>query len=361
LKTKIWILAIGVLSLLVVSGCTVGIKDHVDSPGSLPLQVIAFGSCAHQNHAQPIWESINAESADLFVFLGDNIYGDTEDMEVLRSKYEKLATKPGFAELRKKTRTIAIWDDHDFGVGDGGADYPMKEQSRVVMLDFWDEPEDSPRRYRENGIYTAYRFGPAGQRVQVILLDLRWNRSPLKETESGADKIGRAEKNMGPYVPSEDVDAVLVGEPQWSWLEEQLSEPADVRIIASSIQVLPEFSGWESWANFPNERNRLFSLLEELGTSGVFFISGDMHWSELSRVDEAIDYPLWEITSSGLTRSKKTVSPNIHRVVEPYTKPNYGLIEIDWDRRDPQITLSIRDVAGKTVTQQEIGLRELSQ
>jgi alkaline phosphatase D len=352
-------LAIGILGVLVFPGCTVGVKDDAVSRGSPPMQVIAFGSCAHQNRAQPIWESINAESADLFVFLGDNIYGDTEDMEVLQSKYEKLAAKPGFAELRKKTRTIAIWDDHDFGVDDGGVDYPMKEQSRAVMLDFWDEPEDSQRRYRDSGIYTAYEFGPAGQRVQVILLDLRWNRSPLEETALGKKDIDRTAKNMGPYVPSEDPDAVLVGEPQWSWLEEQLREPADVRIIASSIQILPEFSGWESWANFPNERNRLLSLLNNLGTNGVFFISGDMHWSELSRVDDAIDFPLWEITSSGLTRSKKTVSPNIHRVVEPYTKPNYGLIEIDWDKRDPQITLSIKDVAGRTVARQEISLREL--
>ena len=346
--------------MLFVSSCTVGVKENAARPENPPLQVIAFGSCAHQNRAQPIWESINAESADLFIFLGDNIYGDTEDMEVLQSRYEKLAAKPGFVELRKKTRTIAIWDDHDFGVDDGGVDYPMKEQSRAIMLDFWGEPDDSPRRNRDSGIYAAYKFGSAGRRVQVILLDLRWNRSPLEETEFGKKNIDRAAKNMGPYVPSDGPEAVLVGEPQWSWLEQQLREPADVRIIASSIQVLPEFSGWESWANFPNERNRLFSLLKNLGTNGVFFISGDMHWSELSRVDEVADYPLWEITSSGLTRSKKTVSPNMHRVVEPYTEPNYGLIEIDWDKRDPQITLSIKDVAGQTVTQQEIGLRELA-
>jgi len=345
---------------LVVSNCAVGVKDDAVSQRNSPPQIIAFGSCAHQNHAQPIWEAINAESPDLFIFLGDNVYGDTEDMEVLRSKYEKLAAKPGFVELREKTRTIAIWDDHDFGVDDGGVDYPMKEQSRAVMLDFWEEPEDSPRRNRESGIHTTYTFGPIGRRVQVILLDLRWNRSPLAEVELGKKNPDRIAKNMGPYVPSQDADAVLVGEPQWSWLEEQLSQPADVRIIASSIQILPEFSGWESWANFPNERYRLFSLLKKLNTSGVFFISGDMHWSELSRVDEAIDYPLWEITSSGLTRSKKTVSPNIHRVVEPYTKPNYGLIEIDWDQSDPQITLSIRDVAGQTVAQRDVGLSELS-
>jgi alkaline phosphatase D len=360
LKTGLGILAIVVLSVLIISSCTARVKDNAVSQGNSPLQIIAFGSCAHQNHKQPIWEAVNAESPDLFVFLGDNIYGDTEDMEVLRTKYEQLAAKPGFAELRENTQTIAIWDDHDYGVDDGGVEYPMKEQSRTVMLDFWDEPEGSPRRSQEGGIFTAYTFGPVGQRVQVILLDLRWNRSPLEEVETGKKNPERIAKNMGPYAPSQDANSVLVGEPQWSWLEDQLRQPADVRIIASSVQVLPEFSGWESWANFPHERKRLFSLLDELDTKGVFFISGDMHWSELSRIDDAIDYPLWEITSSGLTRTKKTVSPNLHRVVEPYTDLHYGLIEIDWGKRDPQITLSIRGVVGQTVAQQQIGLSELS-
>jgi len=359
LKTNNAVLRFIVLSLVVCGGCATEVRNGAAGAPTPPLQVIAFGSCALQKHRQPIWAAVNADSPDLFVFLGDNIYGDTEDMDVLQAKYDMLAAKHGFIELRQNTQTVAIWDDHDYGVDDGGAEYPMKEQSRKVMLDFWDEPEDSPRRSQEGGIFTAYTFGPAGQRVQVILLDLRWNRSPLEKIELGKKNPDRVAKHMGPYVPSQDADAVLVGEQQWSWLEQQLREPADIRIIASGIQVLPEFSGWESWANFPHERHRLFSLLDELGTNGVFFISGDMHWSELSRIDDAIDYPLWEITSSGLTRSKKTVSPNIHRVVEPYTDLHYGLIEIDWDQRDPQITFSIRDVVGQIVAQRDISLSEL--
>jgi len=329
----------------------------LDSPielRSTPLQVIAFGSCADQDHKQPIWSAINAESADLFIFLVFNIYGDTEDMEVLRSKYQKLADNPGFSELRKHTPTIAIWDDHDFGVNDGGADYPMKQQSREIMLDFWREPENSPRRQRNDGIYAAYQFGPIGQRVQIILLDLRWNRSPLQQVTLGAYNIGRIAKNMGPFKPIEDPAAVLLGEPQWSWLEEQLGEPADVRIIASSIQLLPEFTGWESWANFPHERKRLLAMLNKLGTTGVFFISGDTHWSELSRIDDATAYPLWEITSSGLTEEWKKVSPNKHRIGEPYAEANYGLIEIDWSQPAPAIVLSIKNVTGHTVMQQRI-------
>ena len=165
----------------------------------------------------------------------------------------------------------------------------------------------------------------------------------------------------GPFAAIEDADAVLLGEPQWSWLEQQLSVPADIRIICSSIQLVPQFNGWEFWANFPDERKRLFSLLKRLGAKGVFIISGDTHWSELSRIDKVIDYSLWEMTSSGLTEEWKKVSPNIHRVGAAYSQVNYGLIEIDWDQPDPQITLSIKGVIGQTVIQQHIMLHELQQ
>lgn len=326
---------------------------------TLPLQSIAFGSCVHEEHEQPIWAAINAESPDLFIFLGDNIYGDTEDMDVMRSKYQKLASNTGFATLRANTPIIAIWDDHDYGADNAGIEYPMKEESRQVMLDFWDEPADSARRSREDGIYTEYQYGPEGQRVQIILLDLRWNRTALKKVSFGHANPNRIAKDMGPYVANDDADAVMMGESQWAWLEDQLNKPADLRIIGSGIQLLPEFTGWESWANFPHERERLFSLLRKTGSKGVFIISGDTHWSELSRVDVATDYPLWEITSSGLTEEWKKVSPNKHRVGRSYSKANYGLIEIDWDAITPTVSFSIKDVSGKTRIQQLLNLSDL--
>ena len=343
------------LSLILVTTAEFALADDK------PLQTIAFGSCVHQDHPQPVWTAVNADAPDLFVFLGDNIYGDTEDMEVMQAKYRKLAGNPGFAELRASTPTIAIWDDHDFGENDAGLEYPMKEESRQVMLDFWDEPADSARRTREDGIYAAYEYGPEGMRVQIILLDLRWNRTALNSVTLGSYNPGRIAKDMGPFVASEDPEAVLLGEPQWRWLEEQLGKPADLRIIGSSVQLLPEFSGWESWANFPEERSRLFSLLRKLDSKGVVIISGDTHWSEISRVDDATNYSLWEVTSSGLTEEWKKVSPNVHRVGNAYSDANYGLIEIDWEKMSPSVAFSIKDVAGNTVMSQQLSLSELQQ
>ncbi len=331
-------------------------RPHVDDR---VLEVIAFGSCVHQDHPQPIWAAINAERADLFVFLGDNVYGDTEDMSVLRAQYRKLADNRGFRELARTTPLVATWDDHDFGMNDAGADYPMKAESRQIMLDFFGEPAESARRHREDGIYTSYRFGPSGRRVQLILLDLRWNRSPLQRADEATIAGEREPAGMGPYVPVAGPDAVLLGEAQWRWLERELERPADVRIIASSLQLLTEFNGWESWANFPAERERLFALLRRLGTEGVFIVSGDSHWAELSRLDGALDYPLWDLTSSGLTEEWHRVSPNPRRQGEAYAGANYGLMEIDWQLPDPAITLTIRDVHGNVVISHRLRLGDL--
>ena len=87
---------------------------------------IAFGACAHENKPQPIWDAIVNTKPDLFIFAGDNIYADTEDMEVMKAKYAKLAAKPGYKSLLETCPVLATWDDHDFGVNDGGKHYSMK-------------------------------------------------------------------------------------------------------------------------------------------------------------------------------------------------------------------------------------------
>lgn len=319
------------------------------------IQRIAFGSCSHQDKPQPIWSEVLAADPDLFIFLGDNIYGDSQDPEVLAAKYQKLAAVPGIQRLRESTEIIAIWDDHDYGQNDGGAEYASKEESRRVMLDFWDEPDDSPRRTRDSGIYTSYLYGEAGRKVQVILLDLRWNRSPLAVVKDPLRREGRELGNRGPYEASLAKGATLMGEPQWQWLENELQVEADVRIIGSSIQLLAEFTGWETWANYPKDRQRFFELLEKHQQEPVLILSGDVHWSEYSEIRETANgWPLLELTSSGLTEEWKAISPNRHRVGEAFAVANFGLIEIDWSSEIPAFDLNIRDVSGTNLIQRRV-------
>ncbi len=342
-------------SVLFIAFSQVVVADAEDTT----VSKIAFGSCAKESKDQPIWTAVLAEEPDVFVFLGDNIYADTYDPAVIEKKYQKLAEKPGFKMLRERVDVIATWDDHDYGQNDAGVENPIKRESKKAMLDFWGVAEDSPRRGREGGIYGAYYFGDGEHRVQVLLLDLRWNRTKLKEVGTFR-KFWRNFKNVGPYAPVEDENAVFLGEAQWQWLEQELQKPAKIRIVGSSLQLLADFTGWESWSNYPRELQRLFDLVKKHEIEGLLVISGDTHWTELSRRDDVIGYPLYDLTSSGLTEEWHQISPNKYRRSDAYAEANFGLITIDWEAQPVEITMEARDVRGKTMISQQTTLDELS-
>lgn len=309
------------------------------------ISKIAFGSCADQNRDQPIWSTIGDSAPDLFVFLGDNIYGDTEDMTVMAKKYVRLAAKAEFARFRSRVPLLATWDDHDFGVNDGGKEYPKKEQSKELLLDFFREPDDSERRIRP-GIYTSYAFGPLGKLLQVILLDLRWFRDPLNY-----DKVNDA------YLPDKTGSRTLLGVHQWAWLEAELRKPADLRIIASSTQFASPDHKFEKWANFPRERQRMLDLLDGLRLKNAVIISGDMHFGELSAEKTPQGVTLYDLTSSGLTHFEAGAQyPNRNRIAIHDKSANFGFIEINWDRSPPEVSLQVRDDAGRIVIRRDVQL-----
>ena len=329
-------------------------RTHADQPmqGGTPISRLLFGSCAKQDKPIPIFDTILTQNPELFIFLGDTIYADTTDMTLMRSKYALLRAKPGFSHLVQSCPIMATWDDHDYGANDAGADYAQRYASQRVFLDFWKTPLDSPRRQRP-GIYAAQRFGPAGRRLQVILLDTRFFRGPLLR---GKTRTG------GPYYPSTDPMITMLGEAQWEWLEKQLRQPAEIRVIASSIQCVAEAAGQETWSNLPLERKRLFRLLRDTQSGGVLFISGDRHWAELSVSRHATAYPLYDLTSSSFNQRhpRGTPTENRYRALPiTYHRENFGAIHIDWERADPLIKLRIHDLAGKVQLEHDLALSSL--
>ncbi len=313
---------------------------------------LAFGSCAKQDKPQPIWSAVAAAQPHLFAFLGDNFYGDATTPEMLRAAYAAFGQVDALQRFRREHAHVAIWDDHDYGVDDAGAEYPHKQLSQQLFCDAWGEPADSVRRQRA-GVFQSYRLNAAGRTVQLILPDLRFNRSPLLadpakrtgyERMMAAARQGSKEPIPGWYMPNPDPSASLLGEAQWQWLDEQLSQPADLRILGSSVQLAAEGTGWECWWNFPAERLRLLTLLRRRRVEGLIVISGDMHYGELSRLDAPGLYPIWDLTSSGLTEVWAVPTPNARRASAVVAEPNFGLIEIDWQAA--ALTLSIRGVDG---------------
>lgn len=315
------------------------------------IERVLFGSCIKQEQPIPIFETILARKPDVFVFLGDNIYADTTDMAVMREKYAKLGDNPGFKRLAESSEILATWDDHDYGVNDGGADYPKRAEAQREFLDFWNVPADSPRRDRE-GVYDAKIYGPAGKRIQFITLDTRYFRSPLK---TGERRVG------GKYYPDESPKLTMLGDAQWKWLEEQLRQPADLRIVSSSIQFVAEAAGQETWSNLPRQRQQLLDLVTKTKANGVVFISGDRHWSDLSaQTDDGAPYPIYDLTSSALNQihPRGTPTENTYRIIEEtYHQPNFGEIIIDWEKGE--LTLQIRDIEGKVRIEKGVELREL--
>lgn len=334
----------------------------------VPLSRIAFGSCAKQDQPQPIWDAVVELKPQLFVFLGDNIYGDTTDMNVLRSKYELLGNQPGYKKLKQTCPILATWDDHDFGANDAGNEYPMKRESQNVFLDFFEAPPNDPRRTQE-GVYSSHVFGPTGKRVQLILLDTRYFRSPLKK---GYQPGEPGEGYRGQYTPNNDPATTILGPAQWQWLGQQLKVPAEVRLIGSSIQLIPNEHGSEIWGNFPHERTRFLKLLRDTKANGVMILSGDRHLAEISRIhptsEEGVGYPLIDVTSSSLnapsgnlTKAKVRFANEINsfRVGLEYFDTNFGSILIDWDQPDPVIRIQVRDEAGGVVLQHRLSLGQL--
>jgi len=323
-----------------------------------PLSRIALGSCANQEIDQPVWQGVLSQSPELFIFLGDNIYADTADMAVKRAAYAQLGAKPGYQKLKATTQIVATWDDHDYGWDEAAGEYPAKAASKQAFLDFFEEPADSKRRLREGGIYTSYFYGPPEQRVQVILLDPRYDRDPFKAV-SRAEKAERKKVGMGEYLPNDDPAMRMLGDDQWAWLENQLRRPARLRLIATGQPFVMEFTGREAWANFPRERRRMIDLIADTEAEGIIFMSGDTHWAEFSRLSDDVPYPLWDLTASSLTHPQRIVANNRHRVGSAYPSPNFGLIRVDWQQSDPVITLEVRDTGGFLELEQELRLSEL--
>ncbi|MEM0983528.1 MAG: alkaline phosphatase D family protein [Planctomycetota bacterium] len=298
MKGNLMLTGAGVLATL--AGCQT--SQHVDRDRDQQVDVIAFGSCAREDRTQEIWDSIIATNPDLFLFIGDNMYADIPDVPdspaVIKTAYDNLEAKPGYRKLRSRVPILPTWDDHDFGINDGGKEWALKKESQELFLDFYGVPEDSPRRDRE-GIYHAEVYGPPGRRVQIILLDTRYHRDPLTR-----NPLGRPE-GRGPYVPNSYGEGTILGEEQWTWLQEQLRVPADVRVVASSIQVVANEHGWETWGNMPHERDRFYGLIDETDASGVVVVSGDRHLIEISK-DHTAPYPMWTSPRAASTGARAT-------------------------------------------------------
>ncbi|CAH3192430.1 unnamed protein product [Porites evermanni] len=345
------------VSLIIISNAG---KEHIvscnggdlvlsDFYNETAISRIAFGSCSFPKKPQPLWEHISFQQPDLWVWLGDAVYADTKILPLVWTpsplgemvdKFNALKYSLAYQKfLRSGVQVLGVWDDHDYGSNDGGKHYKDRLQAQGIYLDFLDEPIESLRRKRE-GAYASYIYGHGNKKVKIILLDtrshLRWGS-----------------------------DCDILGRDQWEWLEKQLSESntAQLTIIGSGIQVLSDMPFTDKWTSCPSSYDRLMWLVQK--NSRVIFISGDVHFGEFACLNNtSTGYPVYEITSSGLTGTCVTwittdmcrwLLTNIghsSKRLQPFiTEMNYGLITIHWDTQPVSVTVEVRGEAGSYLKQ----------
>jgi len=316
---------------------------------------IAFGSCLRQWNKQPVWDGVLSMDPKLFIFSGDNVYSDSGPFIFLPQPYrigkayEQLAEDKGFRRLRSSVPILATWDDHDYGQDNAGEEYRHKVASKQHFMDFFDIPESAPMRTRP-GIYAAHKVEIGGVHVQVILLDTRTFRSRLYMVPAN-------EYCPRPHAaPDTDETVTMLGEEQWEWLEHQLQHPAEVRLLVSSIQVIPEEHCFEKWANFPNERERLLDALKN-ASGDVVIISGDRHLGEISS-HGGNDKVIYEVTSSGLNSAGAGFGEvNRYRLFpENVRLDHFGVIDVKRTEGKVALSLQLRDIAGNVLQEFKVPL-----
>ena len=319
---------------------------------------IAFGSCSKEQQEIPILSDIAELKPDCFIFLGDNIYGDTRDMSVLRAKYEKLGNKTSYQNLKAATEILAIWDDHDYGANDAGKEYPFKAESKKLFLEFFEEPSDS-ERFKHEGIYHSVYRKVGTHTVQIILLDNRTFRDELNRMASQKGKHPKYFYRLA-YTPHADSSKTLLGAEQWAWLEEELKRPADFRVLASGTQFGIEYNGYEAWANFPHEQERLIQLIKKTQANRLVVLSGDVHYAEISKFEHSDCYPIYDLTSSGLSSKWSFATPNQNRIEGPIMENHFGLLTLDFGASKPEAKAEVWDIRGNQRIEYTIPFDEIS-
>jgi alkaline phosphatase D len=321
-------------------------------PTGLGSVRIALGSCywapdpeepprARPNPDYGIFTAMAAMRPDLMLWLGDNVYlrdMDTSTRTGLLSRYAHNRALPELQPLLASTHQYAIWDDHDFGPNDSDRSYRDKQISREVFDLYWGNPgagiEGSP------GITTRFDWSD----VEFFLLDNRWNRSPNMRS------TGRRQ---------------VLGEVQIDWLIDALaSSRATFKVVVSGGQVLNPVRTAETYANFPEERLELLRRIEEEGVDGVLFVSGDRHFSELSRMERPGSFPLYDLTVSPLAtwvERKGGREANTFRVPGTHVaEQSFGILEVAGRRGERRLTMSVHDAAGTPKWTRTIEAAELA-
>lgn len=288
-----------------------------------PLR-LAFGSCS-KLWDQPIFAAIAEQQPDVFLFVGDNHYGNTPDLGGLRWNYRRALEVPERAALLATTSTLAVWDDHDYVGNNTIGASPGKENALRAFSEYW--ANDGYGVPGTPGIFSTHRWGE----VEFFLLDDRYYRSP--DTDPNGSMLGAA---------------------QTVWLQKALLDStATFKLLVTGS--MWSFNGGETWADFPKARAELFDFIRDQKIGGVVLLAGDVHRSELRKVRRADvgGYDLPEIVSSALANPggscPATSEPEALTVACFDAGDHFATLDFDTAASDPKMTARIRSDDGTSL------------
>ena len=299
---------------------------------------IAFGSCDNQRLKNELWKSIDENHPAAWIWGGDDVYSDTEDMKELKENYAIQKNDSDYLQFISNKQILGTWDDHDYGLNDGGEEYSYKRESQQLLFDFLGTSKDAPERYRD-GVYNSRVIDFDGNKVKVIVLDTRFFRTAITKAVNSKKRL-----QPNPYG-----QGTILGEAQWKWLEQELNaSDAQFNVIVSSIQLVSDQHGFECWGNFPHEIDKLEKMLLASKAKGTFIISGDRHIATFSSKKVTnLNYPLIDFTSSGLTHVYSSFSgeENRYQIGKVVTEKNFGLLQFDFINN--RVIMQIRGLENK--------------
>lgn len=303
---------------------------------------IAFGSCDNQRLKNELWKSIDKNLPVAWIWGGDNVYSDTEDMNALKENYAIQKNDKDYLEFITNKQILGTWDDHDYGLNDGGEEYPYKRASQQLLLDFLGTAKDAPERFRD-GVYNSRLINVDGNKVKIIVLDTRFFRTAVTKSLNSKKR----------FQPNHYGQGTILGEAQWKWLEQELnSSEAPFNVIVSSIQLLSDKHGFECWGNFPHEIDKLEKIIVASKAKGTFIISGDRHIATFSsKKVPNLNYPLVDFTSSGLTHVYSSFSgeENPYQIGKVVAEKNFGLLQFDFTNH--LVIMQIRGAENKLLSE----------
>ena len=277
---------------------------------------IIFGSCSNQNNKMNHWKTIINYKPDLLILLGDNVYGDfnNESASQLKKAYKKLSQNSSFQYIKNNIPIIPIWDDHDYGINDGGKNWEYKNIAKKLFLEFF-SVDSSDVRHERDGIYNSNDILLFNKKIKIVSLDTRYFKD---------DFILNKDRSLNKkYIIDYDKNKTILGKEQWNWLNNELKKKYDLLILLSSFQVLSTSHGWEKWNNIFYERDKLLKLLNKNPLSLI--LSGDRHLAGIYNYKN-----IFEITASSFNkRTFNSVEKDNLRVGGLINKNNFGIIELD--------------------------------